>query len=339
MKVIIARNVNAALPVALRLLTEEGVDSPSRAGHVRYSPVPVTTEFEYPDERVLFTKHRDANPVFHLYESLWMLAGRDDVPSLTRFNGRMSEFSDDGQRFWGSAYGYRWRRFFGFDQLKALIELLRAEPLTRRAVLTMWSPRGDLISVEDGGLGASVSKDVPCNQQIFFSAVSGRLDMTVTNRSNDVIWGAYGANQVQFSTLQEFVAGALDLEMGRYWQVSNNFHMYDERPDVQRLLAAPEAELCDDRYRNLAVWRQPIYPAGVPLDDALAQIEAFVDNPDDPHFLACENGYLRIAAEVVRAHRIYREGGGNETLVSLNDWLTATREWINRRIAAKGQNA
>ena len=33
-----------------------------------------------------------------------------------------------------------------------------------------------------------------------------KLCMTVCNRSNDMLWGAYGANVVHMSMLQEFVA-------------------------------------------------------------------------------------------------------------------------------------
>src|SRR5271154_5758040 len=44
------------------------------------------TEYEKPDERVLFSQTRDANPFFHFFESLWILAGREDVEFLAQFN-------------------------------------------------------------------------------------------------------------------------------------------------------------------------------------------------------------------------------------------------------------
>ena len=50
--------------------------------------------------------------------------------------------------------------------------------------------------------------------------------MTVCCRSNDIIWGAYGANAVHMSMLQEFMAGCIGVPVGRYYQVSDNYHAY-----------------------------------------------------------------------------------------------------------------
>jgi hypothetical protein len=80
----------------------------SRYGEVMVVDEPLTVTFEKPTERVLFNVARDANVFFHLYESLWMLAGRNDVAPLAYYNSRMPEFSDEGTVLNG-AYGYRWR--------------------------------------------------------------------------------------------------------------------------------------------------------------------------------------------------------------------------------------
>ena len=92
----------------------------SRSGSVIEFPSPVTTTYKRPEERVLFYKNRDANPFFHLFESIWMLAGRDDVKYLSNFNKRMEEYSDDGHTLHG-AYGYRWREYFLTDQLDWIV--------------------------------------------------------------------------------------------------------------------------------------------------------------------------------------------------------------------------
>jgi len=62
--------------------------------------------------------------------------------------------------------------------------------------------------------------------QVVFRLRNNRLDMTVYNRSNDIIWGAYGANVVQFSTLHEYVAAHLFVKVGTYYHVSNSYHVY-----------------------------------------------------------------------------------------------------------------
>ena len=72
-------------------------------------------------------------------------------------------------------------------------------------------------------------KDVPCNTSIYFKIdADKRLQMTVCNRSNDIIWGAYGANAVHMSMLQEYMAGALRVGVGKYYQVSDNYHAYTD---------------------------------------------------------------------------------------------------------------
>jgi thymidylate synthase len=226
MQVIEVRNVNDALLRGVELLEVHGITRDSRNGPVRESECPVTTVYHRPQERVLFWEQRDANPFFHFMESLWMLGGRHDLDYVYQFNKGMKRYSDDGKTLWG-AYGWRWREYWtdrandqSLDQLSIIIKRLKEDPTDRRSVLQMWDPVSDLD--RDG-------KDVPCNTTIYFKIDSDkRLQMTVCNRSNDIIWGAYGANAVHMSMLQEYMAGALRVPVGRYYQVSDNYHAYTE---------------------------------------------------------------------------------------------------------------
>ena len=58
--------------------------------------------------------------------------------------------------------------------------------------------------------------DLPCNTHIYFRVVDGKLNMTVCNRSNDVIWGMTGANAVHMTMLQELIAAEADIPIGSY---------------------------------------------------------------------------------------------------------------------------
>ena len=235
------------------------VEEDSRAGRVMRIPEPVLIIYQHPRRRVLLNRERDANPFFHLFESLWMLAGRDDVESLSRYNSKITEIaSDDGKTFNG-AYGYRWRHKEWWDkkqthpgdpwieetdQLNVLIDHLKKTPSSRRAVLQMWNVEDDLLKVDS-------SKDVCCNTAVYFSIREEKnykaekhmampmdplrfLDMTITNRSNDIVWGTFGSDAVNLSFLQEYVANCLDVEVGVYHQFSNNLHAYLDnwRPEV-----------------------------------------------------------------------------------------------------------
>lgn len=221
MDVINVRNVGEALPLGLRIISEHGVRRDSRNGSVLTMPMPVATVYQKPEERVMFIPERDANPFFHLMESLWMMAGRNDVAWLSQFNSNIANYSDDGVHFHG-AYGYRWRNMNAdggvLDQLETIANLLKQNPDDRRVVLQMWDSSIDL---------GMEGKDFPCNLTVTFRVNPyGQLDMTVFNRSNDMVWGAYGANAVHFSFLQEVMAAWIGVPIGRYWQISTNLHLY-----------------------------------------------------------------------------------------------------------------
>lgn len=338
MHVITAPGPETALYEGLWYLKTAGELHESRNGRVLRAPGPVCTAYTDPIRcRVMFNPIRDANPFFHLYESVWMLAGRNDVESVARYAQQMATFSDNGMTLNG-AYGFRWRNHFRHDQLLTIIQMLRHDKTTRRAVLGMWDVRQDL----RGPLGLQ-SKDLPCNTHVYFNAVGGRLNMTVCNRSNDVVWGAYGANAVHMSFLLEFVALSAGLEPGTYYQVSNDYHVYVDRPDVQRLYTRPH-----DDPRTWA----PCFVVGqravahMPLDVGLtrtnlapgyellrelehaANVEGAYDGPSV--FLS------EVFAPVCRAWTAYKAGDITQALltseyIQAEDWRMACKEWLQRR--------
>lgn len=330
MIVIDVRNVHQALPEGCRLLTNHGQERPSRNGRVLVAPCPVTTLYRCPQERVLFWPERDANPFFHLLESLWMLGGRDDVAWLAAILPRMAEFSDDGARF-NAAYGHRWRRHFGRDQLKEVAAALQASPDCRRQVIGIWDPRHDL------GLK---SKDLPCNTQVMVQlSADGHLDVMVTNRSNDAIWGAYGANAVQFSMLQEYLAARVGVPVGHYWQVSMNTHCYEAHWPMMRALAsqAPEPPgshsdpYTSGRCQGATVvnikpdrWDREL-DTFLKLGAATTYVDPFFENVAKPMLeahLALREKQNPARFSAARAHL-------NRVLAP--DWQLAGLEWVARR--------
>jgi thymidylate synthase len=189
----------------------------SRNGRVKTILEPVTLCTLEPTHRVLFVPQRKENPYFHFAECLWMMAGCRSVDWLSNINPRMAQYAEaDGQIH--GAYGWRWRNHFGFDQIRATVDLLLRQPNTRRAVIEMWDAPNDLNAEKN---------DLPCNTHIYFRKVGEYLDMTVCNRSNDLVWGALGSNIVHFSFLLEFIAHAVGLKVGCLYQVTNNLHVYE----------------------------------------------------------------------------------------------------------------
>ncbi len=218
-----------ALYLSLHALVTRAVFSESRNGPVARFPGLVVSEWVDPTQRISWSPVRDANPFLHYIEAFWMLAGRNDVALVAKLAANMQNYSDDGETLYG-AYGFRWRKHFGFDQISAIIDELKRDPTSRRCVLQMWDGHEELHKALNGG------KDVCCNHAITFDPCDGYLNMSVSNRSNDQVWGAYGANVVHMSILHEYVAAQTGLKLGSYFQNSSNLHLYLNNPVTSRLV-------------------------------------------------------------------------------------------------------
>lgn len=330
------RNVNDAVARGFHYLIQKGVKEESRNGDVLVFPEHMVTVYSNPNERVLFSHLRDANPFFHLMESLWMLYGRDDLAFPVQFNKRFAEYSDDGNMVHG-AYGFRWRNSFGFDQLTAVINELKKNPKSRRCVLSMWDPtphsvggKDDLFMAMNGG------KDVPCNTHAYFNILNGKLNMTVCCRSNDVVWGAYGANVVHFSVLQEYIAAAVGVGLGTYTQMSNNYHAYTDIYNRNELNAISIEAHRTDWYSKENVKPAPLVNTSILEWDK--DLELFFSNrPDffvDP--LAYSDRFFSHTVQPMYQawmERKNKQGTGIELakMIEAQDWRIACVEWIQRR--------
>lgn len=336
MRTIHSRNVNEALLIALQALEADGKLRDSRNGPVKVFDTPVSTLYTHPDERVMFYPERDANPFFHFMEGLWMLAGRNDVEWISRFNSAISNYSDDGVTFHG-AYGHRWRsaetiirrddayELASLDQFQTVAKILRENPDDRRAVMQMWNADMDL---------GKEGKDFPCNLICTFRINDGKLDMTVFNRSNDIIWGAYGANAVHFSMMQEVMAATIGVPLGRYWQVSTNFHGYvstlDKHADLNKLSPG------FDEYTLGEVVPYPMVNG--PIDIWFQDLEMFMSEGPvmgfrDPFFRKVASPiYSAWIAWKDRDNPLYKENAINALQnCQADDWQRACVEWIERR--------
>jgi hypothetical protein len=317
------RNVNQAFSEIfwkLRVLDLE--PEMTRNGPAIVHPELVVTTYLKPQERVLFHAGRDCNPIFHLMESIWMLAGRKDVDFLIQFNRRMSDFSDNGETY-NAAYGHRWRNHFGIDQLETVIRMLRHDHKTRQAVIQMW---------DSADLNKN-TKDKACNTQIVFDIRKGALNMTVFNRSNDIWWGAYGANAVHFSILQEFIAASVGVPMGIYRQVSNNLHLYTELYNAEEYLQSPPVSYEYDHY-SVGMLTTPI----MNNDDYrlfLQECERFCKAPYDTSVYYVNPFFKHVAhpmAMVSKERRAKTGDGRNHAInIAAPDWRKAVLDWIDRR--------
>jgi len=176
-----------------------------------------------PTERWVLNRQPAINPAFALTEVIWILSGRDDSGFLNYWNPALPRFAGGGPLYYG-AYGHRLRYRFGIDQIRCAFEALRAQPDTRQVVLQIWDAAADLPI----NAGKPRSPDIPCNVCSLLKVREGHLEWVQVMRSNDLMRG-WPHNIVQFTTLQEMMAGWLGLRLGAYTHFSDSLHVYTDQ--------------------------------------------------------------------------------------------------------------
>lgn len=231
----------------------------------------------HPLERAISVSARHNNVFASIAETMWVLAGRDDVAYLQPYLPRAIDFSDDGVT-WRGAYGPRLRNWKGVDQIEQIVGLLKGSPSSRRAVAMIFDPARDF----------HPSLDIPCTNWLSFVIRDGWLEMAVTVRSNDIIWGFSGINSFEWSVLHEMVATWTGTEVGSVTYFVASLHLYERHFDrAERILGsfAPTPshhasiqfdtplDQLDQRLADWFVLEERIRVAGAPI----AEIDAFPD--------------------------------------------------------------
>lgn len=339
---------------AFRMLVEEFAKDPlleegeiakcknsSRVGNVIQAVEPVIVTYLNPTHRVLFNQARDANPFFHLMESLWMLAGRDNVTPMAYYSSKIADIaSDDGVSFNG-AYGFRWRHStsgtrhidesVNVDQLEIIINQLKSKPTDRRCVLQMWNVEDDLLKINS-------TKDVCCNTNAYFLINNNRLDMTVCNRSNDLILGMLGANVVHFSFLLEYMAAHIGVEVGVYNQVTNNLHVYESnfKPEEWLEDATPNYYNRLPRINGVKLVKDPKqFDRELKIFNeewlGLDLSESWVATFKEPFFQTV--AMPMALAFVYHKRREYKKANQYCSEILADDWRIACTNWVRKREA------
>jgi len=328
----LVRNVNEAFSVLWERMNGEDMvyAEDSRNGPVRKSVLPVSITYGCPRERVLFHTERDCNPFFHLFEAVWMLVGADKVAWLAKFNSQMMEYSDDGVTL-VSAYGARWN-----TMLDETVRKLKSDRTTRRAYIPIFWPDD---AYRNG-------KDIPCNVGVSFHIRNKSiLDITVFNRSNDMIYGALGANVVQFSMFQEFVAKLAGLEIGYYTQTSSNFHMYSDFEITKKLKDTPLSKMRQIDPYTFAVapstYRVINTEKTLWMQDAAQFMTQYTWGNvaiTTPYFKWNDPFFEHVAAPMYRAWHVWKHDKNFDLAkniakheIEAPDWSLAAWEWLDRR--------
>lgn len=247
----------------LQRILSDGVDRDDRTGTGTRSVFGHQMRFNLAEGfPLLTTKKVHLRSIIH--ELLWFLRGETHVASLQAAGVTIWDewaTAEQTARFGrepgdlGPIYGHQWRNFGasydengnprrdGVDQIAQLIAQIRANPNSRRLLVTGWNPlEADKVALP------------PCHTLFQFYVANGKLSCQLYQRSGDVFLGV-PFNIASYSLLTMMIARLTDLEPGDFVHTLGDAHLYhnhfeqaqlqlsrDPRPlPEMRILRTPES--------------------------------------------------------------------------------------------------
>lgn len=171
-------------------------------------------------------------------ENLWFLSGRRDISFLHNHGCRFWDIWADKNGLVPSAYGQFWRKHPSmihdetrlFDQIKYVIDELKTNPMSRRLVVSAWSPGN-----------AMYSKLPPCHLMFIFNVQiepDGHpiLNLHLTQRSGDVGLGI-PYNIAGYAFILSLVARITGIQAGIFAHSIVDAHIYTsiEKPEYDHV--------------------------------------------------------------------------------------------------------
>lgn len=170
-----------------------------------------------------------------LREILWIYQDRsNDVNFLKeKYNVGYWDSWQNEEGTLGKSYGYQMAKTIKFPegeftQMDRVLFLLKHNPMNRRIMTTLI----DMNDMVDMTL-------VPCAFMTLWSIRGNHLDMTLIQRSNDLV-AAQSINAVQYAFLLMMVAKSTGYEPGIFTHFIHNMHIYDRHLEVAQALIARE---------------------------------------------------------------------------------------------------
>jgi len=210
-------------------------------------------------------------------------------------------------------------------------EALQATPTTRQVVLQYWDRTLDMPNP------LPRSKDIPCNLVSHLMIRDGKLEWLQVMRSNDLFWGL-PYNFIQFTTIQEIMAGWLGIQPGSYVHLSDSLHVYrrhwkDLDSISQNEVAVPDNR-ADLRILSYEAWEKTF--ASV-VDCALRLTKAETSSQllatfDDSRGLPSAYGewIALLTAEALRRRGFHAESERIAGYAGLM-WGSSWRNWANAK--------
>jgi len=162
-----------------------------------------------------------------VYELLWFLRGDTNVRWLQEHGVTIWDEWADATGELGPVYGHQWRSWpnhdgGAIDQIANLVRDLKANPDSRRLIVTAWNP-------------ADVPKMAlpPCHCLFQFYVANGRLSCQLYQRSADIFLGV-PFNIASYALLTLMLAQVTGLEPGEFVHTLGDAHLYLNHLDQAR---------------------------------------------------------------------------------------------------------
>jgi len=210
----------------LRQILDRGVEKPDRTGTGTLSLFGHQMRFDLRDGFPLVTTKKVHVPSV-VCELLWFVRGDTNLAWLHEYGVTIWDEWADETGDLGPIYGYQWRSWPApdgrhIDQLAAVIEGIRADPDSRRHVISAWNvadlPRMAL---------------APCHALFQFYVADGRLSCQLYQRSGDLFLGV-PFNIASYALLTHMVAQVSGLEAGDFVHTLGDAHLYLNHLDQAR---------------------------------------------------------------------------------------------------------
>jgi|TARA_B110000211_G_C14001001_1_gene518493 thymidylate synthase len=210
----------------LQKLLDEGIERPDRTGTGTLGLFGHQMRFDLAEGfPVLTTKKCHLRSIVH--ELLWFLKGDTNIAYLKENGVRIWDDWADENGDLGPVYGYQWRNWPNpdgthTDQIVQLIERIKANPHSRRHVISAWNPS----FIDDMALP-------PCHCLFQFHVQDGRLNCQLYQRSADTFLGV-PFNIASYALLTMMMAQACDLQPGDFVHTFGDVHLYLNHVDQAR---------------------------------------------------------------------------------------------------------
>ena len=253
---------------------------------------------ENPRQKWIYDRIPPISIGFALAELVWIMNGEERSEVINYWNPNLSKFAGTGNAYYG-AYGKRIRSHFGFDQLEKAYCALQNTPESRQVVIQIYDVKKDF-PIDNG---EPRSDDIPCNICSLLKVRNGKLEWSQILRSNDILLGM-PYDFVQFTSLQEILAGWLELEIGSYNHYSDSLHLYCH--DSKKIGIGKEEELENldslsfERTESEKIYKE-IYDRMTALTDVhIPEKDIFSLSQLGSEYTAYNNIMLMIAAYVAQ---------------------------------------